>query len=301
MKYIITGSTGHISKPVTQKLIKAGHEVTVITSNSSKVEEIKSLGAQPAVGSVEDRNFLIKTFEGADAVYLMIPPNYVTKHIDWASQVREVADNYIAATEANHIKYVVILSSTGAHYGKDMGPVDGYAYLEEESKKLTQSNIYILRPSSFHYNLFGQIPTIKKMGIVMSSQPADFKMVIVHTSDIADVAAARLLELNFVGTDNMEYIASDDSHTWTEITAVLGAAIGKPDLRFVEITDEQFLNGLLGAGLSKAIANGLVEMAKSQREGKAMEDYWDNRPKNLGKRNLNVIAEEFAAIYEATN
>src|SRR5665213_822246 len=105
MKYIITGSTGHISKPVTQKLIKAGHEVTVITSNSSKVKEIKILGAQPAVGSVEDRNFLIKTFAGADAVYLMIPPNYATKHKDWASQVREVADNYIAATEANHILY----------------------------------------------------------------------------------------------------------------------------------------------------------------------------------------------------
>lgn len=297
MKYIITGSTGHISKPITQQLVKAGHTVTVITSNASKVEEIKALGAQPAVGSVEDKDFLTKTFAGADAVYLMIPPNFAAQ--DWLSEIRGVADNYIAATEANHIKYVVILSAVGAHLGEGVGPVDGYAYLEEQSNRLTQSNVYILRPGSFHYNLFGQIPMIKSAGFVASTQPADFKMVMTHTSDIADIAATRLLKHDFTGKGNIEYIASDDSHTWAEITAALGTAIGKPDLQFVEITDEQFRNGLTGAGVSETIAAGLVAMGKSQREGKALEDYWVNPPKSLGKIKLNDMANEFAAAYKA--
>jgi nucleoside-diphosphate-sugar epimerase len=31
MKIIVTGSTGNISKPLTQKLVAAGHDVTVIS------------------------------------------------------------------------------------------------------------------------------------------------------------------------------------------------------------------------------------------------------------------------------
>jgi uncharacterized protein YbjT (DUF2867 family) len=75
MKIIITGSTGNISKPLTTMLVEAGHEVSVITSDNKKTEEIKGLGAEPLVGSVEDADFLLETFQGADAVYTMIPPN----------------------------------------------------------------------------------------------------------------------------------------------------------------------------------------------------------------------------------
>jgi len=73
MKYVITGSIGNISKPVSTALIKAGHDVTVITSKEGNVAAIEALGAHAAVGSVEDTAFLTKTFEGADAVYTMVP------------------------------------------------------------------------------------------------------------------------------------------------------------------------------------------------------------------------------------
>ena len=44
-KYVITGSIGHISKPLVEGLIKAGKDVTVITSNNDRVKEIeKKLG-----------------------------------------------------------------------------------------------------------------------------------------------------------------------------------------------------------------------------------------------------------------
>ena len=75
MKIIITGSTGNISKPLTVMLVEAGHQVSVITSNDEKTDEIKSLGAEPLVGSVEDADFLQEAFKEADAVYTMIPPN----------------------------------------------------------------------------------------------------------------------------------------------------------------------------------------------------------------------------------
>jgi uncharacterized protein YbjT (DUF2867 family) len=79
MKYVITGSLGNISKPVVKQLVTAGHDVIVISSNADKKVEIENTGAKAAIGSVEDRAFLTQAFSGADAVYLMIPPNWTTE------------------------------------------------------------------------------------------------------------------------------------------------------------------------------------------------------------------------------
>ena len=45
MKIILTGSLGHISKPLAVELIQQGHSVTVISSNPDKQKEIETLGA----------------------------------------------------------------------------------------------------------------------------------------------------------------------------------------------------------------------------------------------------------------
>ena len=295
MKYVITGSTGHISKRITEKLTAAGHEVTVITSSAAKQDEIKSIGAHPAVGSVEDRNFLIKTFSGADIVYLMIPPKWTVT--DWNGYQKEVADHYIAAINANQIKQIVVLSSVGAHLRKGTGPVDGLGYLEEQTSKLKDANVLILRPGYFYYNLFSQIGMIKQAGFVGSTQPADLKMVLAHTPDIADVAAAHLLHLDFKGYV-IEYIASDDSHTWAEIAGILGKAIGKPGLPYVELTDEQSQQGMTGAGLSQVIAKGYVEMGAAIRSGNFFADYWAKKPSTAGRIKLEDFSTEFAAAYQ---
>ena len=76
MKYVVAGSLGNISKPLSEKLIAAGHDVTIITSHPDKVPAIEALGATAAVGSVEDPQFLKQTFKGADAVYTMVPPKW---------------------------------------------------------------------------------------------------------------------------------------------------------------------------------------------------------------------------------
>ena len=50
MKIIITGSLGHISKPLTKELLQKGYSLTVITSKAEKQKEIEALGAKAAVG-----------------------------------------------------------------------------------------------------------------------------------------------------------------------------------------------------------------------------------------------------------
>ena len=72
MKIVVTGSLGHISKPLTEELIKKGHSVTIVSHNPEKQKDIEELGASTAIGKIEDVNFLIKTFKDTDAVYCMV-------------------------------------------------------------------------------------------------------------------------------------------------------------------------------------------------------------------------------------
>ncbi len=57
MKIIITGSLGNISRPLSTTIGSKGHNVTVISSDSNKSDEIKALSAIPAIGSVTDERF----------------------------------------------------------------------------------------------------------------------------------------------------------------------------------------------------------------------------------------------------
>jgi uncharacterized protein YbjT (DUF2867 family) len=295
MNYIITGSLGHISKPVIQKLKSAGHTVTVITSSTSRSKEIEALGAIPAVGSVEDSSFLNRAFAGAQAAYLMIPPNMNVTG-SWLEFQKRIALNYVEAVKKNGVKNIVLLSSVGAHVGKGVGPVDGISAAEWYLSQL-KINLKIVRPSYFFNNLMGMIPMIKHMNIMGSNfGGSNEKLVLVHTSDIADVVADELLGLKFKG-NSIRYIASDERHP-KEIAEVIGNAVGKPGLPWIEFKNEDAYNGMLQGGLNKEIATGYVAMGTALREGKMQADYWKNRP-TLGKVKLESFVKEFTAAYNS--
>ena len=148
MKYVITGGAGNISKPLTEKLLKAGHEVTVISRNAENIKSLTGLGAKAAIGSVNDVAFLKTTFTGADAVYTMVPPNYATN--DMKTSIAEVGKNYAEALKTSKVKYVVNLSSVGAHLPDGVGPVSGLYKVEQALNELTNTNIKHLPPFTIH-------------------------------------------------------------------------------------------------------------------------------------------------------
>jgi len=294
MKYTITGSLGHISKPIVIALVKAGHQVTVITSSASRVKDIESLGAKAAVGSVEDPAFVTNSFKGTDVVYTMVPPTYAAS--DWKGYIEQVGKNYAEAIAANKIKYVVNLSSIGAHLPDGVGPVSGLYRVEQLFNALTDVNIKHLRPAYFYNNLFAQTGLIKNLGIMGANfDLSDKTFTIVDPSDIATVAIQALLQLDFKG-HSVQYIASDEVSTG-EIAATLGSAINKPGLKWVLFTDEQALQGGIQAGLPEEVAKNYVEMNHALHTGAMSEDYWKNHTPVSGKVKLVDFAKNFAAVY----
>lgn len=295
MHYAITGSLGHTSKPIVDGLLKAGHTVTVITSRAENADAIEALGAKAAVGDVQDADFLNEAFAGADAVYLIIPSNWSVTN--WRQFQNEIADNYVAAIQANDIRFAVLLSSVGAHMGNGAGPVDGLYDAEHKLAQVPGLNSKFLRPSYFMYNLFGMIGMVKGMGM-MGSNFGDDTVALTHTNDIADVALEELLNLNFTG-QQVRYIASDE-RTGAEIAAVLGAAVGKPETSWVVFSDEQSRQGMLQAGLNDEIAAEYTQLGVAMRNGTMQADFYANRPAQYGKIKLEEFAKnEFAPAYMA--
>lgn len=291
MKYVITGSTGNISLPLAQKLIAAGHDITIISSDENKRSVIEQLGAKPAIGNLFDTEFLTNTFTGADAAYIMIPPTFTTN--DWPAFMKQAADSYVQAIAKSGLKKVVQLSSIGAHLGHSCGPIDGLGYLEQELSKLTNVDVISLRAAYFYTNLFSMVPLIQQAGIMGSNfGAADEKMALVHPADIAEVAAQKLQQLDFTG--HTQVYVSSDVRTFSEIAQVVGQAMGKPELPWVVFSDEDAYQGMLQAGLPETNAQGYLQMGKAFRSGLAQEHYFATRAQPQGSFKLEAFAKILA-------
>lgn len=152
MKYTITGGAGNISKPLSLALLEAGHDVTVIGRSSVHLQPLVEAGATAAVGSVEDVDFLKEAFAGADAAYIMVPPNFTATQ--WLAHIDLIGKNYAAAIQSSTVRYIVNLSSIGAHLPEGAGPISGLHRVEETLNALAGINVLHLRAAYFYPNFF---------------------------------------------------------------------------------------------------------------------------------------------------
>ncbi len=297
MKIIVTGSLGHISQPLTKELLQKGHEVTVISSRPENQAAIESLGAAAAIGTLEDVQFLTAVFTGADAVYVMVPPNnYFDHSLDLNGYYSRLGRNYASAIERSGVKRVVNLSTIGAHLEKGSGILIGAHNVQQILDRLpAEISITHMRPTSFYYNLYGYVDMIKNGGVIMANYGAGDVVPWVAPADIA-AAVAEELTAPSAGR-KIRYVASEEM-SCNEVAGILGAAIGKPDLKWVIVPDEQALNGLTAKGMAPDIAAGLVEMYGALHTGLLSEDYYRNRPAVMGRVKVADFAKEFAAAFQ---
>jgi len=294
--YVIMGSTGNTGKPIALALLKAGKKVRAISRDKSKVKELVEKGAEAAIGEISDANFLAKAFEGATVVYAMIPPNFKTD--DYRGYQNQMAESIATAIEKSGVKNVLTLSSVGAHLPEKAGVVQGLRDFEQRLNKIKGLNVLHLRPSYFMENTLGQTGMIKMMGFMGSPVKADLKFPIVATKDIAEVAAKKLLSLDFKGVGNVHYILGPRDVTYNEIAQVFGKAIGKPDLKYMEATYQDAKFGMIqGWGVTENVADAMNEFVQSMNEGKVLEDA-KRTPETTTPTSLDEFAHVFAHVYQ---
>ena len=327
MNIVVTGSLGHISKPLAEELVEKGHDVTVISSTTGRQGAIEALGARAAIGTVEDVDFLTATFKGADIVYCMAPPTDRSRLFnpdytltEMTKELKNTITNYKQAILKSGVKKVIHLSSIGAHTDTGNGILK-WAYIAEHmlSELPADVSIKTMRPVGFYYNLLGNAQMIKqlskgfvggfmalryyglggllsgKRGVIVSNVGDDDINLMVSPLDIASVIAEEMGK-PFNGR-SFRYIASEELPC-SEVAKILGEAIGKPYLKWGRISDKQLVKAMVRMKMSPTWVQGFVEMQASGRGKNCLlyEDYYRHRPV-LGRTKLKDYAEEFAKVY----
>jgi uncharacterized protein YbjT (DUF2867 family) len=258
--YAILGASGNTGSIVTNSLLSNRKNVRVIGRNAGRLQRFVSKGAEAFTADLSDAAALTKALRGARAAYLMLPA--ISSRED---QERE-SDAIAKAVKESEVRYAVNLSSYGAHAPKGTGPIEGLHSTEQKLNAISGLSVLHLRPAYFMENNLAAIDMIQGMNMFGHALLPDLKMPMIATRDVGAYAGQRLLELDFFGKQTRELLGEREL-TMTEVSAVIGRAIGKPDLRYVQLSYDQMQEGLTQAGFSPKKAAIYVEMFKAINEG----------------------------------
>lgn len=295
MKVTVTGSLGNISRILVEKLVASGHEVKVVSSNIERAKEIEKLKAIPLIGLLEDYDFIQNSFQGSDAVYLMIPPAF--KATDINQYIKTISGQYAKAVKEHKINYVINLSSILSSDAINLGVSGANHFAEAQLNALENVNVMHLRPGLFMTNFYGAISTLKHESVLGNNFEGGVILPLTHPRDIAHVAFKALDNLSFSGIQ-IQYIVSDEKNGF-EVAKALGNAVGKPHVNWVAFSDEQLLSVLVQSGFTEPMAKiYFIESGIALREGIIMEEYRKHKSETRGETTLQDFAKEFAIAYQ---
>ncbi len=293
---VICGATGNVGSRIATALLAAGEPVRAVARNRGRLAALTAKGAEARPGDIEDTSFLVRAFTSARSAFVMIPPK------PDAADVREyqnrVGDALVAAVSTARVPHVVVLSSAGAHLSEGTGPILGLHDLEAKLERLRDTAVRILRPAYFMENHLLSIPLIHSRGINGTPIRADAPRPMIGTCDIADAAAGLLRDTAFAGHD-VRYLLGPRDLTMGEATRILGAAIGKPDLAYVQLREEEARRSMVEMGMSDDAARSMLEMFRGFNAGRIRP----SRERDAGNTTPTTLEEfartTFASAYRA--
>jgi uncharacterized protein YbjT (DUF2867 family) len=255
--YVLLGSNGQITSQLARKLLSGGHAVRVVGRNARTLEPLAVAGARVAAGDPGDARFLRRALTGATAVYTMIPPCLTEQ--DMRAGQNRIGTAIAEALRAERIPRVVNLSSIGAELPTGTGPIEGLHAQEQRLDAIDGLDLLHLRPGSFMENLFAALAPIAEAGVLPGLEAPDATIPMVATRDIATVAARELATPRHRGT---LLLHAARHATLPEVTEAIGAAIGQPQLSYVQNEPAEARAALLAEGLTESACDQLEALAR---------------------------------------
>ncbi len=262
--YVILGASGNTGNVVAKNLLARGQKVRVVGRNAAHLQPLAAQGAEIFIADATDASALTKAFHKVDAAYVMIPPSPTSN--EYRAYQDRVSDAITAAIKNAGVKNVVSLSSFGADKPSGTGPVAGLHDLEQKLNQVDGANVLHLRAGYFMENTLPQVGAIRMVGSMIGPVAPTLKLPMTATRDIGAAAADALLRLGFQGKQTQELHGQRDVD-YTEAAAIVGKAIGKPDLGYIQAPDNQIRAAMVQMGMSDNMAGLILEMAGALNSG----------------------------------
>jgi len=262
--YVVLGASGNTGHIVAKNLLAHGEKVRVVGRNAAHLQPLAAHGAEAFIGDVSNADSLTKAFHKADAAYVMIPPNPTSN--DFRGYQETVSDAIAAAVKTAGVTHIVSLSSFGADKESGTGPVVGLHTLEQKLNQIDGPNVLHLRAGYFMENTLPQVGAIRMTGSAIGPVSPDLKLPMIATRDIGEAAADALLRLGFRGKQTRELQGQRDLD-YTEAAAIIGKAIGKPALGYIQAPVDQLRAAMVQMGMSDNFVGLILEMAGALNRG----------------------------------
>ena len=293
--HTIIGATGNVGRKLAEILMANKERVRAIGRSVEKLQPLVEQGAEPVLGDAADPAFLTGAFAGANTIFSMIPNNYTAT--DFRAYQNDFGEAIASAISASGVTRVVNLSSHGAHLTEKTGPIMGLRDHEKRLNALEGVHVMHLRPTFFMENLLMNINLIKGMGFNGDHIEGGHPFAMIATQDIAKEAAQHMMGRDFTGKMTRELLGPRDMNM-NEVTRIIGEKIDLPDLKYIYLSRDDYINGLIEAGLSENLAQLLAELSASLNAG-LFATGEKRTADNTTATDFETFAEFFAQVYKA--
>lgn len=263
-RILIIGSSGMVGQELSRLLKNQGETLRLATSQMAQTKEQVHVNLVSGEGIKE-------AFEGVDRAFLLAPPGYSNQHALLSPLIQEA--------KRRGLKKVVLMTAMGAN--ADESTPFRRAEVELEKSGLAYN---IIRPNwflqNFHTFWIHGIATQNKILLPAGQAKVSF----IDARDIALVAAKLLTSSQF---DNHAFdLTGPESIDHAQVAKAISQVSGR-EIKYQEITEQEFLNGLLGAGLPKDYAQFLtmimsfLKLGYSERRTANVKEITGHEPRGI--------------------
>ncbi|MGW2983033.1 NAD(P)H-binding protein [Streptomyces goshikiensis] len=264
---VITAPTGNIGRSLLSRLLKsapaAGEELRVIVRDPARLPEAARGRVEVITGSHGDAEVLDRAFEGADAVFWLVPPDASLPPEDAFSGFTRPAAKALAAHGVGHVVGVSALGR-GTPLADRAGLVSASLAMDNLIAGSGVAYRALANPSFFE-NLLEEADSIRDTGVFTDVVDADRKAPLVAVADIAAIAAGLLLDRSWTGIDDVPVLGPQDVSP-NDLARIMTEQFGRP-VRYERQPFDEMYTTLVGYGLNEAFVQGIVDMKRAKDQG----------------------------------
>ena len=222
----VTGISGNIGSQLAQNLLAANQPIRAVVRDIRKAQPWAARGCEVAQADINDAQSMADAFQGADAVFILVPP--IFDPLPGFPEAQTIAANLKFALNSAHPSRVVYLSTIGAQ-ATQTNLLSQHTIIEKSLRELPIS-ITFLHPGWFMENASWDVASARKDGKIYSFlQPLEKPVPMVATADIARIAAQLLQQQSTQWTGHqIVELEGPERVTPNQIAATFAELLGHP-------------------------------------------------------------------------
>lgn len=259
---VVTTPTGNIGRQVVENLLAQGAPVRVVARDPARLAPETRERVEVVQGTHDSPEVVGRAFEGAKAVFWLVPPNPRATSLEAA-----YLDFTRPACEAFRVcgvERVVGVSALGRGVTDNAGLVTASLAMDDLIAGSGVAYRALTMPS-FMDNLLRQVASIRDQGVFFSVLAGDRRNPTCATRDIAAVATRLLIDRSWSGQGSVAVLGPEDL-SFNDMARIMSEVLGKP-IRFQQIPGDAFKAGLIKAGWTDAMAQGTLDMMRAKDQG----------------------------------